>query len=38
MTPAELPGWRVFNESYGIVGGEWDAFVAIRPAWIYHPK
>jgi hypothetical protein len=31
-------GWRVFNELYGIVGGCWEAFVAIEPMWIYIPK
>ena len=31
-------GWRVFNEEFGIVDGCWEAFVAIRPMWIYFPK
>jgi hypothetical protein len=31
-------GWRVFNEQFGIVGGCWEAFIAIRPMWIYIPK
>ena len=35
---ASEPGWRVFNEQFGIVGGCWEAFVAIRPMWIYIPK
>jgi hypothetical protein len=35
---ASEKGWRVFNERFGIVGGCWEAFVAIRPMWIYIPK
>ena len=35
---ATKPGFRVFNERYGIVEGCWQAFVAIRPMWIYIPK
>ena len=31
-------GWRAFNEQFGIVDGCWEAFVAIRPMWIYFPK
>ena len=30
--------WRVYNEQYGIVSGDWSAFVAIHPTWIYHPR
>lgn len=35
---ATYKGWRVFNEQFGIVGGHWDAFIAIRPMWMYVPK
>ena len=31
-------GWRVFNEQFGIVDECWEAFIAIRPMWIYFPK
>lgn len=31
-------GWRVFNQQFGIVGGHWDAVVAVRPMWIYLPN
>jgi hypothetical protein len=31
-------GWRVFNQQFGIVDGDWDAFIAVRPMWIYLPK
>jgi hypothetical protein len=33
-----VKGWRVFNERFGIVADCWQAFVAIRPMWIYIPK
>jgi hypothetical protein len=26
-------GWRIFNESWGHIGGEWQAFVVIEPVW-----
>jgi hypothetical protein len=35
---ASKKGWRVFNEQFGIVGDCWEAFIAIRPMWIYIPK
>lgn len=35
---ATYRGWRVFNHEHGMVDGHWDAFVAIRPMWIYLPK
>ena len=31
-------GFRVFNESWGIVNGKDQAFCAIEPAWIYYGK
>jgi hypothetical protein len=31
-------GWRVFNESWGNVGGDWKTFLAVMPVWIIHPK
>jgi hypothetical protein len=31
-------GFRVYNETFGIVGRCWDAFAAIRPTLIYIPK
>ena len=31
-------GWRVFNQQFGIVDGHWDAFIAVRPMFIYIPK
>lgn len=35
---ATYHGWRVFNQEHGIVDGHWDAFVAVRPMWIYLSK
>jgi hypothetical protein len=31
-------GFRVYNESWGHVGNEWQAFVAIRPEWQMYGK
>ena len=31
-------GWRVYNESWGHVGNEWQAFVAIEPTWLAYSK
>lgn len=31
-------GFRVYNETFGIVGDWWGAFAAIRPTLIYIPK
>ena len=31
-------GFRVFNESWGIVNNKKSAFCAIEPAWIYYGK
>jgi hypothetical protein len=31
-------GWRVYNESWGHVDGEWQAFVAIEPVWAMYGK
>ena len=31
-------GWRLFNETWGHVGGEWQAFVAVRPCWAMYGK
>lgn len=31
-------GWRVYNENWGHVRGEWQAFAAIAPAWMLHGK
>lgn len=31
-------GFRVFNEQFGIVGGCWEAFVAIEAMYVYIPK
>jgi hypothetical protein len=35
---ATYEGWRVFNQQFGMVGGHWNAFIAIRPMWIYLSK
>lgn len=35
---ATYKGWRVFNQQFGIVDGYWDAFIAVRPMWIYLSK
>lgn len=31
-------GCRVYNESWGHVGGQWAAFVAIEPVWLLYGK
>jgi len=31
-------GWRVYNEAWGHVNNEWEAFVAIEPAWAMYGK
>lgn len=31
-------GWRVYNESWGHVDGDWSAFVAVSPAWAMYGK
>lgn len=31
-------GWRVYCEAYGHVGGQWQAFVAVQPAWAEYGK
>lgn len=35
---ATYRGWRVFNDEHGIVDGHWEAFLAVRPMWIYLSK
>lgn len=31
-------GWRVYNEGWGHVDGEWQAFAAIEPVWLMYGK
>lgn len=31
-------GFTVYNESWGHVNGQWQAFVAIKPEWMIHGK
>lgn len=31
-------GWRIYNEDWGHVDGDWSAFVAIEPAWAMYGK
>lgn len=31
-------GWRIYNEAWGHVDGDWSAFVAIEPAWAMYGK
>jgi len=31
-------GWRAYNENWGHVHGEWEAFVAVEPHWAWHGK
>lgn len=31
-------GWRAYNESWGHVSEEWEAFLAIHPNWAWHGK
>lgn len=35
---ASYKGWRVFNQRYGLVDNHGDAFIAVRPTWIYLSK
>lgn len=31
-------GWRIYNEAWGHVHDEWQAFVAVEPAWAMYGK
>lgn len=31
-------GWRIYNESWGKVANEWEAVIAIQPAWAMYGK
>lgn len=31
-------GWRLYNEAWGHVGGDYKAFVAVKPAWAMYGK
>lgn len=31
-------GWRLYTESCGHVGGEWQAFAAVKPEWALYGK
>lgn len=31
-------GWHLFNEAWGHVDGEWQAFAAIEPCWAMYGK
>lgn len=31
-------GWRIYCESWGHVGGEWQAYAAIEPVWALYGK
>ncbi len=31
-------GWRIYNEGWGHVDGDWSAFVAVAPAWAMYGK
>ena len=31
-------GWRLYNEAWGHIGNEWQAFVAVKPAWAMYGK
>lgn len=31
-------GWRLYNEAWGQVDGEWQAFAAIEPCWAMYGK
>ncbi len=31
-------GWRVYNEAWGHIDGEWRAFAAIQPEWMMYGK
>lgn len=32
------PGWRVYCEDWGHIGGHWQAFLAIKPAFMWYGK
>lgn len=31
-------GWRVYTESWGHINEEWEAFLAVKPAYLWHGK
>ena len=31
-------GWRIFNEAWGHVDGQWEAFLAVEPCWQTYGK
>ena len=31
-------GWRVYNEDWGQVDSEWQAFLAVKPVWAMYGK
>lgn len=31
-------GWRIYNEGWGHVDGEWQAFLAVTPSWAMYGK
>ena len=31
-------GWRIYNESWGHVNSEWQAFFAVQPVWAMYGK
>lgn len=31
-------GWRLYNETWGMVGGDHSAFAAVEPAWAMYGK
>ena len=31
-------GWRIYNEDWGRVDGDWEAFCAIEPVWALYGK
>jgi len=31
-------GWRIYNEQWRRVNNEWEAFIAIKPAWAMYGK
>lgn len=31
-------GWRVYNEAWGHVDNQWEAFAAVEPVWAIHGK
>ncbi len=31
-------GFRVYNEAWGHIGSEWQAFLAIKPEWAWYGK